>query len=181
MLFYFVRHGQTEANASQLLAGAGLDSPLNETGHGQARALAVSIKAAIPHPIHRVVASHMTRARQTAEYIAQHLGVQVEIMEDWKEWHLGEWEGKSSVDFLHLLLGDGEPNEGEKRQIFYSRIERAWKSVHSDTHPYLVVSHGAVWMALQDLLKIPRFKVSNCDLVRVECGGGTWRAEIIKL
>lgn len=181
MLFYFVRHGQTEANASQKLQGSGLDSPLNVTGHSQARQLASALKAVPDFRVHRVIASEMTRARETATYIAQELGVPLEVLSDWQEWHLGEWEGQSAVEFLHLLLGDGEPRAGERRQAFYARVERAWRSVHSDTHPYLVVSHGAVWMALQDFLKIPRFKVSNCDLVRVECGDGTWRAQILRL
>lgn len=181
MLFYFIRHGRTEANARQVLAGSGLDTPLDEVGHEQARRLAEAINTAIRHPVHKLIASHMTRTRQTAEYIARHLNLPVEINPDWREWHLGEWEGQSSTDFIHLLLGDGEPRLGEKRQMFYSRVEQAWKSVHSDTEPYIVVSHGAVWMALQDVLGIPRFRVSNCDLVRVELSDGTWRAEIIQL
>ena len=181
MLFYFVRHGQTDANAMQTLAGAGLDSPLNDTGHSQAKNLAAALKLKITHPLHRIVASHMTRTKQTAEYLAQHLNLPVEHFPDWREWHLGEWEGQSTPDFIHLLLGDGEPKTGEARKVFYSRIADAWRSVHSDTHPYLVVSHGAVWMALQDFLKIPRFKVSNCDLVRVESRDGSWRAEVIQL
>ena len=181
MLFYFIRHGETDANARQMLAGSGVDSPLNSIGHGQALALAHALKTLIPHPLHRIVASHMIRTRETAEYFARHLNVPFELHADWREWHLGEWEGQSTLEFVDLLLGEGEPKMGESRRVFYARIEQAWQSVHSDTHPYLIVSHGAVWMALQDLLKIPRFKVSNCDLVRVESRDGCWRAEILKL
>ncbi len=181
MLFYFVRHGETEANARQVLAGAGLDTPLNDQGHAQAKKLAAALKVTINHPLHRIVASHMTRTRQTAEYLALHLKLPIELTPDWREWHLGEWEGQSTPEFIHLLLGEGEPKTGEPRKVFYTRIAEAWRSVHSDTHPYLVVSHGAVWMALQDFLNIPRFKVSNCDLVRVESRDGSWRADIIQL
>jgi probable phosphoglycerate mutase len=179
MLFYFVRHGQTSANAQHLLAGSGLDHPLTPEGHQQAERLAKAIRKAIPHPIHRLVCSGMTRTRETAKYLADHLALPLELDNEFREWHLGEWEGKLFTEYAHLLLGDGEPATGEARKVFYSRVERAWKSVHSDTHPYLIVSHGAVWLALQDLLKIPRFKVSNCDLVRVEFSGEAWRAEIL--
>ncbi len=182
MLFYFVRHGQTEANAREILAGSGIDHPLNHVGHRQASLLAESVQNVISHPIHRVVSSDLMRARQTAAYIGERFNLEVEFHSGLREWHLGEWEGKSYSEFAHLLLGGGEPKNGESREVFYKRVESAWKSVHSDSDPYIVVSHGAVWLALQDLLRIPRFKINNCDLVRVwsEAQAGQWSAEILK-
>ncbi len=180
MLFYFVRHGQTEANSQGLLAGSGLDHPLNESGHLQARSLAAAIRSHIPHPLHRLVASNMLRARETAGYLAAELGLPLELNADFREWDLGEWEGHTFEEFGHLLLGEGEPKTGESREVFYSRIDGAWKSVHSEREPYLVVAHGAVWLALQDLLKIPRFKVNNCNLVKVHLAEGLWQARILR-
>lgn len=179
MLFYFIRHGQTEANARELLAGAGMDFPLNETGHRQAEALAKDLNKHIAHPLHRLIVSDMTRARQTAGYLAKALSLEIEIDGDFREWHLGEWEGKTFAEFGHLLLGEGEPREGESRKVFYGRVERAWKKVHSDSHPYVIVAHGGVWLALQDILKIPRFKTENCKLIRVESSGAGWNARIL--
>lgn len=179
MLFYFVRHGQTAANHAHLLAGSGLDHPLNQTGHEQARQLARELKRHIPHRLHRVIASNMTRARQTGGYLAEALNLELEIIPDFREWNLGEWEGKTFAEFGHLILGDGEPQQGEPRQIFYSRVERAWKSVHLDSQPYLIVSHGAVWLAMQDLLQIPRFKIENCQIVRLRFERERWTAEIL--
>lgn len=179
MLFYFVRHGQTDHNLRHLLAGSGLDLELNDTGHEQARCLAARLRATIPQKVERVIASDMKRARATGEYLARELGVELQINRDLREWHLGEWEGKTFAEFGHLLLGDGEPKEGESRAEFYGRIERVWRDEHSDEHPYVIVSHGAVWLALQDILKIPRFKVENCSLVRVWTDGPGWRAELI--
>lgn len=181
MLFYFVRHGQTQANRQELLAGAGCDFPLNEEGHAQAEKVGRAIKQALGHPVHRLIVSSMLRTRETASYIARHLEIEPEIVPDFREWHLGEWEGKSFHEFGHLLLGDGEPREGEARAVFYSRVDRAWKSVHCDRNPYVIVSHGAVWLALQDILKIPRFKVDNCDLVKVHSDGKGWQAQILTL
>ncbi len=181
MLFYFIRHGQTEANRQQRLAGSGLDYPLNSAGHAQAKLLGERIYSLITHPVHRLIASNMLRARQTAEYVSLALSLPLEINQDFREWHLGEWEGKSFAEFGHLLLGDAEPQTGESRQSFYSRVERAWRGGHSDEQPYVVVSHGGVWLALQDILKIPRFAINNCDLVKVqaEARGISWRAEIL--
>lgn len=181
MLFYFVRHGETEANVKEILAGSGQDHALTEAGHRQAERLAEAIDRLIPHPIHRLVVSEMTRARQTAEYLAARLNLPTDVVADLREWHLGEWEGCTYSEYAHLLLGEGEPQKGESRARFYGRVESAWKSIHRDHEPYILVSHGAVWLALQDLLKIPRFKINNCDLVKIENREGGWRAEILKL
>ena len=180
MLFYFVRHGETEANRHHLLAGSGIDYELNAQGHVQAEQLALSIfRARANHPIHRVVVSDMKRARQTAKYMAQSLNLNLEVVPDLREWHLGEWEGKPFAEFGHLLLGDGEPKEGESRQKFYRRIEVAWQGIHSASRPYAMVSHGAVWLAMQDLLQIPRFKLENCQMVKVQSVDGRWQAEVV--
>lgn len=179
MLFYFVRHGQTDHNVQELLAGSGLDLELNANGHAQAEKLAKRLRATVAHPLKRVIASDMKRARTTAEYLARELDLPLQINRDLREWHLGEWEGKTFAEFGHLLLGDGEPEKGESRAQFYGRVEQAWRDVHSDDEPYVIVSHGAVWLALQDILQLPRFKVENCSLVKVQHDGARWRAEIL--
>jgi len=125
------------------------------------------------------VVSDMTRARQTATYVAVSLGLEAEVLPDLREWHLGEWEGKRFEEYGHLILGDGEPQTGESRKNFYGRVEKVWREVHSETHPYVIVSHGAVWLAMQDILHIPRFKIDNCQLVKVHSRAGRWQAEIL--
>lgn len=179
MLFYFVRHGRTEANANEVLAGSGLDHPLLPEGHLQAEKLARSLTRLLRRRVHKIVSSDMTRARQTADYLARELKLDLQLHPDWREWHLGEWEGKGTSEFIHLLLGDGEPKEGESRKVFYNRVEKAWREHHSHEEPYLVVSHGGVWLALQDHLKIPRFKINNCSLIQVQASGGKWTAEVL--
>ncbi|MGE4134019.1 MAG: histidine phosphatase family protein [Bdellovibrionales bacterium] len=180
MKFYFVRHGQTEANVQRILAGSGMNHPLTPTGHEQARSLATKLNSVLQEAPVKIVSSHMLRARQTVEYLEKALDLTSTIEEDWREWHLGEWEGQSYEQFSHLLLGEGEPNEGETRREFYSRVKRAWEKTHLAEAPYLVVSHGGVWLALQDLLELPRFRIENCQLVQVEHVGGLWQARVLE-
>lgn len=182
MLFYFVRHGQTDSNQKQLLAGSGIDVPLNSTGHAQAKRLAKAIKRTLPgHEIRTLVVSPMIRTRETASYLALELGLEPQYESGLVEWNLGQWEGRTFQEFGHLLLGDGDPPLGESRAQFFARVQTSWQRVHSDDKPYLVVSHGAVWLAFQDLFKMPRFAVNNCDLVEVRRQGKTWTASLLPL
>jgi probable phosphoglycerate mutase len=179
MQFYFIRHGETDSNAGGLLSGS-VDAALNSRGHAQARGLAARIRSLIGHPLHRLLVSDLTRARQTASYLAEVLQLPAEIFPEFREWDLGEWEGKPYADYREAILGDGEPKDGEPRADFYARVARGWRAHHSDSQPYAIVAHGVVWLALQDLLKIERFKVDNCGLVQIRrASDGRWQAQIL--
>lgn len=179
MLFYFVRHGQTLANAQRIIAGGGQDFPLIDKGHRQAELLASVFKDKVDEKIHRLVASNLKRTQETGAYLSRALGLTLETSADLREWELGDWEGLDYATCTPLILGSGDPPGGEPRKKFYARVEAAWGALHQDKQVYLVVSHGGVWMALQDIMQIPRFKIDNCQLVRATCFQGVWRAEVI--
>ncbi len=73
---YFVRHGQSEANASQGLQWP--ESPLTEQGRSEARAVA---ERAQKLPVEAIVASPYARAKETAEIIGGKIGMPVEFSE----------------------------------------------------------------------------------------------------
>ncbi len=74
MLFYLVRHGQTDWNRAGKIQGT-TDIPLNETGRQQAEQLATVLKERSGYPaktrIDAVYASPLARAFQTAEILAK--------------------------------------------------------------------------------------------------------------
>lgn len=74
MLFYLVRHGQTDWNRAGKIQGT-TDIPLNETGRKQAEQLATVLKERSGYPaktrIDAVYASPLARAFQTAEILAK--------------------------------------------------------------------------------------------------------------
>lgn len=90
-----VRHGETVSNRAGECQGW-LDSPLTDMGRQQAQEVAELLKG---HPVARIVASPLQRARHTAEAIARHHGVPVELDDDLRELHHGRLEG---VPFLEL-------------------------------------------------------------------------------
>jgi probable phosphoglycerate mutase len=70
-VLFLARHGETAWNLEQRWQGQ-TDVELNEAGRAQAAALAARLAG---HRITRIVASDLSRARETAEIIARGLGV----------------------------------------------------------------------------------------------------------
>ncbi|WP_211300058.1 bifunctional RNase H/acid phosphatase [Haloactinopolyspora alba] len=86
-----VRHGQTPMTAARRFSGSSVEGPpLDETGRAQAQRAAQMLA---PSGAVAVVASPMLRTRQTAEAVAEGLGVEVRVDDGWREVDFGEWEG----------------------------------------------------------------------------------------
>lgn len=87
-----VRHGQTEWNRVERFRGRA-DMPLNETGINQAEATGVRV-AAKWKPV-AIYSSPLARAVKTAEAIAKHFGLSVQINPDLADIDYGDWQGLS--------------------------------------------------------------------------------------
>lgn len=93
-----VRHGRTTANAAGLLLGR-LDPGLDEEGERQAAAAASFLAATTARqPVTRLVASPLTRTRQTAAAVGEALGVDVTFDERWLELDYGDLDGVPLAD-----------------------------------------------------------------------------------
>ena len=68
---YFIRHGETQANVDQLIAGAELESPLTEKGRDQAKKAGQKLRDKY---IEIIVSSPMERTQDTAKIIAKEIG-----------------------------------------------------------------------------------------------------------
>jgi broad specificity phosphatase PhoE len=92
-LLTLVRHGQTAANAQNLLQGH-VNHPLDEVGLAQVSLLGGALQKI--SPVSRVVASPLLRAQQTAQAISQGLSQQIEVETDprWIELNYGDFDGQ---------------------------------------------------------------------------------------
>lgn len=162
--FFFVRHGQTDANLAELAAGAGWDIELNATGRAQARELRES--DAIHHfrIVKTICVSPMIRARQTAEIINEAINADVVVVEELKEWYLGEWERRS---WHELDFRVGNPPGGESNEEFASRVRKGLEISLSHPGPVLIVAHGGVWHRVARHLELPYGEINNCQLMHL--------------
>ncbi|MEU6346135.1 bifunctional RNase H/acid phosphatase [Streptomyces sp. NPDC046977] len=90
--FVLLRHGETPLTPEKRFSGSGgTDPELSEKGLWQARRAADLL--AERGSVQAVVSSPLKRTRQTAEIVAQRLGLDVRIEEGVRETDFGAWEG----------------------------------------------------------------------------------------
>jgi len=89
-----IRHGHTaQTEAGKLYSDP--ESVLTEKGHAEINALAQLLPAQKPEIL---LTSPSLRARATAEVIGTMTGLPVQIVEQLREWQVGEWEGRSYLE-----------------------------------------------------------------------------------
>lgn len=167
---HFVRHGQSEANIADVSAGG--ESPLSGKGRAQADALGAWLKQRNVH-VDGIFSSTMVRAQQTADRIAEQIGVsEASIIRDARLSELNRgptWLGKHRREIitpdveraLRLEGMDFRTPGGESFHDAAGRMIR-WLIATFDDHvqpgvpaTFLAVTHGNALRALvQRLLNI---------------------------
>jgi broad specificity phosphatase PhoE len=143
-----IRHGESEWNVEKRWQGW-LDAPLTARGLQQARdrADALLLAGFEPAVVH---CSDLGRARQTAEIIAEALGVRARPDPGLRERGGGEWEGSTAdeIDERWPGLRDawrrGEltaPPGGEDDAVVLARFDDAIARALDSRVPALVVTH----------------------------------------
>jgi broad specificity phosphatase PhoE len=148
-----VRHGESEGNRDRTFT-QNPDVPLTPFGRDQARAAAHRmVRRYRPS---RLIASPYVRARQTAEIIANVIGLTVEFEVAFREQSFGVFAGRP----YDALLGDAAYHEGprwnwrplggESLTDVYARVVPAFDRVARDAEgqDIIIVSHGGVMVTL---------------------------------
>jgi broad specificity phosphatase PhoE len=144
---WLARHGETEWTLSRQHTSV-TDLPLTENGERQAEALGRRLAGT---SFELVLSSPMRRARHTAELAG--LGDEVELDEDFREWHYGEYEGVTTAEIRRTrpdwdLWRDGNPG-GESPAEVAARADRLVERIR-DRAPAraIVFGHGHMSRAL---------------------------------
>ena len=141
MKFLVVRHGESESNLQRIVAGQRVDKSLTVKGRRQAQETAKGLKG---RTIGRIVSSHLKRAHETAEIIAQFLGLEVEILPDLAEVDYGEISGLSedktqrNMERSFAAKAGELPKDLEERAMRVIKKLEFWSSGETDI---LLVGH----------------------------------------
>jgi probable phosphoglycerate mutase len=172
------RHGETDWNAERRVQGHS-DTPLNETGRAQARALGDELAE---EPFDAVYSSDLLRAHETARIVAQRRGLEVTAIRDLRERHFGTWEGLTDDEILVRFpeAHSGAWGDGETRDEMAQRVFDALQRI-AETHPsgrVLVVSHGGPLRAVLTHCGVDGVgRIDNCHVVRIEVDGRVIRSQ----
>ena len=177
-----LRHGESQGNLEGRIQGQA-DYPLTERGQQQAAALARQW-AAEGLAFDQIIASPLSRARQTAEAIAAVLDAPLEFEPLWKERTFGVVDGDRlveieartpKVEFSHPYFPPSQ--DGETLLDVYARAGMALRSILRRPPGHtLVVTHGAIFnMALYVALSLspqmrphgPHFHLGNTAYARL--------------
>ena len=154
---FLLRHGETPLTVQRKFSGrGGVDVGLTDAGQRQAeRAASVLVERLGTTRVAAVVASPLLRTRQTAQAVADRLGLAVETDDDLEEIGFGEWDGlgfrearQRDPAFFDAWLADptSAPPGGESLAALADRVERARRRVVEsfDSETVVVVAHAMV-------------------------------------
>ena len=176
-----MRHGESEGNAARIFTRH-IDSPLTENGRRQAITVAETLASV---KVDRVIASDLSRARDTAEAIAARHAVPVETFPELREIDLGEMSGRSFDDArAHPSWNEDGFVEWPGGESLDAAFDRAFGLLgrivrESPGKTIVVVGHGGVTRILVShflgmLPKLHRDRAVNANITRVTTDGQTF-------
>ncbi|WP_406830907.1 MSMEG_4193 family putative phosphomutase [Pedococcus sp. KACC 23699] len=160
-----VRHGHSSANGEGILAGRLPGIHLTDRGREQAQHLGKRFEGVAPV---RVVSSPLERCLETAEPLAQAVGLTVEVEDDLQECAYGAWSGRKLAELTKDPLWstvqddptsarfpDHETYAAESLTEMSERVVAAVRRIdaevaqeHGDKAVWVAVSHGDLVKAL---------------------------------
>ncbi len=197
--FLLIRHGETDWNRELRFQGH-IDVPLNDIGLLQAERLQQRMAQWLPQwqqdhqAPSQLVTSDLKRARQTAQPMAQTLGVDCVEAPGLREQCYGCFEGLKAIDIKQQFPDEWQQwlrfdpayavPEAESTQDFYNRVVTTLREL---AHTYqgehvVVVTHGGVldmiWRhANSQSLHGPR----ACDIPNAGLNQVRWQAEALHI
>ena len=193
---YLVRHGESEANLAGLLQGQ-THGALTAAGRDAAGRLGRALAGlSVSDRPTAILTSDLRRAVETAEIIAEALGVTPHLFPAAREWNVGVLDGLPAAALVDAIQRSGlpaaefAPSGGESLTQLRARAEQtlaglaheAVDGAHGGWRARtLVVSHGDfIRMAIGAAASMPidaanALKLRNTSLTELTLSNGTWR------
>jgi probable phosphoglycerate mutase len=163
MKFYFVRHGESEANTRHIISNRESPFGLTLKGRMQAEALAEHLKEI---PVTAVFSSPILRARQTADLLSGAFGISCQVTEGLREYDCGILEEQSDQeswrahrqyfeDWVLRRQYTSKPQDGECfldiQNRFVPFIEELVRTRSEDDN-ILLIGHGGLFLLMLPLV-----------------------------
>ena len=170
--FYFLRHGETDGNATRIVQSPSI--PLNGRGRRQAAAAAAALAG---HGIERIAVSSYPRAYETAQIVARRLAVPMDATPALGERLFGELVGRSALE----LDWRSRPAGGETLEGFVRRARDGLTAALRGGGVTCIVSHGGNLRVIMAGfgLALDEALAANAAPIRFDRTAEGWRAAIL--
>lgn len=182
---FLVRHGENPANLTGEFSYRRIDYSLNNTGRRQAQRTAAYFRE---QRIDAVYSSPLKRALETAQIIAQPLGLPVTVLEQFREVNVGTLEGRATQEdwalhdriFEDWLVHDRAESTfpgGENLTQLVARVRDGLRMVVAgrDGQRLVVAAHGGILVASirslcpgVALADLEPLQIANCAITELE-------------
>jgi probable phosphoglycerate mutase len=167
--FYFVRHGESEANLRSVFANRGSEHPLTAKGREQALSLAIELADL---KIAKLYSSPLRRAIQTTEILSGALSAPYEIIDALREYDCGVLEGtgdRAGWETYRRVLNSWERGEWDERiqggesyndlrARFIPFMEDLIAQFGQQSGAIILVAHGGLYRCMLPMI------MSNVDI-----------------
>ncbi|OGZ32881.1 MAG: hypothetical protein A2V69_00710 [Candidatus Portnoybacteria bacterium RBG_13_40_8] len=150
-----MRHGGSKCNVEEFMCSwpEKQESPLTKDGRAQIKMIIPKAKKA---RIDLIFSSDLLRARQTAQIVAEALGLKVKFDKRLREYNFGIYNGRPAEEWVRFLNGQRDmfkkrPPKGETRREIRKRMLDFIKDIDKKykNKRILIVSHREPLLELQ--------------------------------
>ncbi|WHY83915.1 histidine phosphatase family protein [Neobacillus novalis] len=169
MKICLIRHGETAWNANGIIQGL-TDTDLNDIGRNQAEACANFLSK---QNWDLILTSPLRRAKNTASILANKMGQNVKVMEEFVEKHYGDAVGSP------LINQTSYAEAGEQSILFKKRVLAGFRQLKENyfNKKIILVTHGdVIQVILTSLFDSNEFNqtVKNASISELELTGNKW-------
>lgn len=175
--FITIQHTQSVHHTNGMV-GSWTDWELSELGHAQAEKIGEKLKGELAGRDFVIYSSDLLRAKQTAEHVGKHLGIEPVLKQELRERNLGKCCGKSvqwlreNLECQEKTVDDRLFSDAESRRDEWNRLKPFFDEIMaSDEENIILVSHGDLLSVFNAMfLELDVEDLNTCDMFGLSGG-----------
>lgn len=172
-----IQHTQSEHHTNGMV-GSWTDWELSELGVAQAEKIGEKLKSELTGRNFVMYSSDLLRAKQTAEHVGKHLGIEPILKKELRERNLGKCCGKSvqwlreNLECQEKTVDDRLFSDAESRRDEWNRLKPFFEEIMAnDEENIILVSHGDLLSVFNAMfLGLDVESMNTCELFGLSGG-----------
>ncbi len=175
--FITIQHTQSVHHTNGMV-GSWTDWELSELGHAQAEKIGEKLKGELAGRSFVMYSSDLLRAKQTAEHVGKHLGLEPVLKTELRERNLGKCCGKSvqwlreNLECQEKTVDDRLFSDAESRRDTWNRLKPLFDELMGNEEENIIlVSHGDLLSVFNAMfLGLEVEDLNTCDMFGLSGG-----------